>query len=243
MLRTRLAIAVAVSAMVIMSAPFVRDIRDFIKTTFPGHYVTVVVAVVALAVTAAIVAAIARIRDRRAARYGAIAAALALAVSHAWWNAQGNLEVDAVERFHFVEYGLVTFLYYRAFRALGDVSGLGISVLAGLIVGTCEEWLQWFIPGRIGDMRDVFLNGAAIVSGLLFSIGVDPPAGMSFVRRPDRCGALALLQRWRPSCSRSSFPASTSAWKSSTRRPGHFDRATTPLRCSSCRARERTPGG
>ena len=52
-------------------------------------------------------------------------------------------------------------------------------MLAGLIVGTCEEWLQWFIPGRIGDMRDVFLNGAAIVSGLLFSIGVDPPAGMS----------------------------------------------------------------
>ena len=126
-LRTRLAIAVAVSAMVIMSAPFVRDIRDFIKTTFPGHYVTVVVAVVALAVTAAIVAAIARIRDRRAARYGAIAAALALAVSHAWWNAQGNLEVDAVERFHFVEHGLVTFLYYRAFRALGDVSALGHS--------------------------------------------------------------------------------------------------------------------
>lgn len=184
MQRTRLAIAVAVSAMVIMSAPFIRDIRDFIKTTFPGHYVTVVVAAVALAVTAAIVAAIVRIRDRRAARYGAIAAAFALAVSYAWWNAQGNLEVDAVERFHFVEYGLVTFLYYRAFRAPGDGSALVLPVLAGLIVGTCEEWLQWFIPGRIGDMRDVFLNGAAIVSGLLFSIGVDPPDGMSFARRP-----------------------------------------------------------
>jgi hypothetical protein len=170
--------------MVIMSSPFIRDIRDFIKTTFPGHYVTVMVAAVSLAVAAAVMAAIVRIRDRRAARYGAIIGTFVVAVSYALWNAQGNLEVDAVERFHFVEYGLVTFLYYRAWRPLGDPSVLVLPVLAALIVGTCEEWLQWFIPGRIGDMRDVFLNAAAIVSGLLFSIGVDPPDGMSFERRP-----------------------------------------------------------
>jgi len=182
-MRSRLLVAVAASAAVIMSAPFIRDIRDFIKSTFPGHYVTVVVVAVSLAIAAALVAAAVRIRDRRAARYGAIAAAFVLATSYALWNAQGNLEVDAVERFHFVEYGLITFLYYRAFRPLGDVSILVLPIFAGLIVGTCEEWLQWFIPGRIGDMRDVFLNGAAIVSGMLFSIGVDPPDGMSFARR------------------------------------------------------------
>lgn len=182
--------AVAASAMVVLSAPFIRDIRDFIKTTFPGDYVTIVVVAVAVAVMAAVAAAIVRIRDRRAARYGALAAALTLAVSYALWNAQGNLEVDAVERFHFVEYGFLTFLYYRAFRPLGDLSVLVLPILAGLIVGTCEEWLQWFIPGRIGDMRDVFLNAAAIVSGLLFSIGLDPPDGLSFAVRP---GALRRI--------------------------------------------------
>ena len=182
--------------MVIMSAPFIRDIRDFIKTTFPGHYVTVVVSAVAIAVVTAVAAAIVGIRDRRGPRYGALAAAFAVAVSYALWNAQGNLEVDAVERFHFVEYGLVTFLYYRAFRPLGDISVLVLPVLAGLIVGTGEEWLQWFIPGRIGDMRDVFLNAAAIVSGLLFSIGIDPPHRMSLSRRPGslrRIGVAAAI--------------------------------------------------
>ena len=83
MQRTRLAIAVVVSTMVILSAPFIRDIRDFIKTTFPGHYVTVVVAAVAIAVAAAVVAAVVRIRERRGARFGALAAAFLLAGSYA----------------------------------------------------------------------------------------------------------------------------------------------------------------
>ena len=48
--------------------------------------------------------------------------------------------------------------------------------MAGIIVGTAEEWLQWFIPNRVGELRDIFLNLAAIVCGLLFSAGVDPPA-------------------------------------------------------------------
>jgi hypothetical protein len=193
---SRFLVALAASASVILSAPFIRTIRDWIKTTFPGHYVTVVVVVVGFAVAAALAIALVRIRDRRASRYGAIAAALVLATTYALWNAQGNVEVDAVERFHFVEYGLVTFLFYRAFRPLGDVSVLVLPVFAGLLVGTCEEWLQWFIPGRVGDMRDVFLNGAAIVSGLLFSIGVEPLPDLSSARRPGsltRIGLAAAL--------------------------------------------------
>jgi uncharacterized membrane protein YkvI len=157
----RFLLAVLVSAAVILSAPFIRDIRDWIRTNFPGQFVTFVAAAVGLAIAAAVIVALVRIRDRRMARYGAIAAALVLGAAYSLWNAQGIAEVDAVERFHFVEYGLITFLFYRAWRPLGDASLFVLPVLVGLIVGTLEEWLQWFIPGRIGDMRDVFLNGAA----------------------------------------------------------------------------------
>ena len=59
-----------------------------------------------------------------------------------------------------------------------------LPMLAGIAVGTLEEWLQWFIPGRVGDMRDVFLNIVAIVCGLLFSVGVDPPDAGAFRLRP-----------------------------------------------------------
>jgi VanZ family protein len=183
-LSLRFLLAVAVSIAVILSAPFIRDIRDWIRGTFPGQYATVVGTAVALAIGAAIVVALVRIRDRRALRYGAIAAALAFGTLYALWNAQGIAEVDAVERVHFVEYGAIALLFYRVWRPRGDASMFVLPMLAGIAVGTLEEWLQWFIPGRVGDMRDVFLNMAAIVCGLLFSVGVDPPDARPLTLRP-----------------------------------------------------------
>ena len=171
----RLILAVVVSIGVILSSPFIRDIRDWIRATFPGRYATVVATAVALTIGAALVVAVVRIRDRRMLRYGAIVAALGLGTVYSLWNAQGIPEVDAVERVHFVEYGLITLLFYRVWRPRGDASMFVLPLLAGIAVGTLEEWLQWFIPGRVGDMRDVFLNVTAIVCGLLFSVGVDPP--------------------------------------------------------------------
>jgi hypothetical protein len=195
-LNARLLLAIAASAAVILSAPFIRDIRDWIRAQFPGQFVTVVAGAVGLTIAAAVVVALARIRDRRWLRYGAIAGSLLIGTAYALWNAQGIPEVDAVERFHFVEYGLVTLLFYRAARPLGDASVFVLPVLAGLLVGTFEEWLQWFIPGRVGDMRDVFLNGAAIVCGILFSIGVDPPERLAAGLRSGslrRIGVIAAL--------------------------------------------------
>ena len=171
----RFLLAVDVSALVFLSSPFIRDVRDWIRATFPGQYATIVGTAVAVTIGLALLAAGARIRDRRLLRYASIAAALGLGTAYALWNAQGIAEVDAVERVHFVEYGLITFLFYRVWRPRDDASMLVLPLVAGLAVGTLEEWLQWFIPGRVGDMRDVFLNIVAIICGLLFSYGVDPP--------------------------------------------------------------------
>jgi len=192
-LSLRFLLAAAVSVAVILSSPFIRDIRDWIRATFPGQYATVVATAVALAIGGALVVALVRIRDRRALRYGAIVAALILGTGYALWNAQGIPEVDAVERVHFVEYGLITLLFYRVWRPRGDASMFVLPVLAGIAVGTLEEWLQWFIPGRVGDMRDVFLNGAAIVCGLLFSVGVDPPDSGAFELRPGSLRRIGIV--------------------------------------------------
>lgn len=186
----RLLLALVVSAAVIASSPFIRDIRDFIRASFPGQYATIVGAAVAVAIGMALLVAGARIRDRRLLRYASIAAALALGTAYAIWNAQGIAEVDAVERVHFVEYGIVTFLFYRVWQPRGDATMLVLPLIAGLAVGTLEEWLQWFIPGRVGDMRDVFLNVVAIICGLFFSYGVDPPAKHPFRLPP---GALRRI--------------------------------------------------
>lgn len=178
-------VAWVVSAALVLSAPFVGRIRAQIRTAFPGQFVAVVGGAIALAIAAALVFALFRIRERRAVRYALLAVALAFGAAYSYAMRTGTPEVDAVEHFHFVSYGLVTLLFYRAWRPLGDGAVLVLPVLCALIAGAFDEWFQWFIPNRIGELRDVFLNLAAIVTGLLFSLGLDPPPRFTIAAGPE----------------------------------------------------------
>jgi hypothetical protein len=73
--------------------------------------VAVVGVMIAAAVATAIVTALFRIKSRRGARYGALAAALAIGIGYSLASRSGFAEVDVVERFHFVEYGVITMLF------------------------------------------------------------------------------------------------------------------------------------
>ena len=192
----RFVIAAAVSAALILAAPFIGEIRRAVQLRFPGQFVRILAAVVVLAVGVAILTALARIRDRRRSRYLLLALSLIVAVGYAYLTRSPDPQVNAVERFHFVEYGLVTFLFYRAWRPAGDVSAIVLPMLAGILVGSLEEWFQWFIPARVGDVRDVFLNGVAIGCGLAFSVAVEPLERFSLTLTPAgrrRIGAFAAV--------------------------------------------------
>jgi VanZ family protein len=170
-----------------------------LRSTFPTHFVALVGGMVATAVIVAIVTALLRIDTRKAARYGALAAALAIGVGYSVASRTGTADTDAVERFHFVEYGVITILFYRAWRARGDASAFVLPVLAALVVSSCDEWLQWFVPVRVGELHDVLLNLVAICCGLLVGAAVEPPAQFSTRLRPKSvaaicvAGAVALL--------------------------------------------------
>ena len=100
--------------------------------------------------------------------------------------------MNAVERVHFVEYGLIAFLFYRAAAGeatAGDPSIVDPAAAGRFMVGTLDEWLQWFIPVRVGEAHDVFLNLAAIVCGLMFALALQPPP--SFTMR------ICARSRWR----------------------------------------------
>jgi len=69
------------------------------------------------------------------------------------------------EAIHFLEYGLLGFLLFRALRHhIHDKSIYLTAFLIGGLVGIFDEVLQWMIPQRIWDMRDIGLN--ALSSGL-----------------------------------------------------------------------------
>ena len=177
----RLALALSVSAAVVLTSPFVAELRDALRRAAGTSYGTVLNLLVLGAVGVAVAAAAFRIRNRRTGRYAAIVAACAAGVAYVWVNA-----LPGIERFHFVEYGIVTVLFYRAVQPYvvprtggmtADPSLLIVPALAALIVATADEWVQWLVPRRYGEVRDLVLNAAAIGCGLLFGLGWDPPSG------------------------------------------------------------------
>lgn len=187
-------LAVLVSIALVLSAPFIGYVRSWIRTQFPGQFVRIVGGAIAAIAVALVAVALARIRSQRALRYGALGISMACAAWYSLATATGIPEVDVVQRFHFVEYGVIAFLFYRAWRPLEDPAIVVLPFVAGLIVGTADEWLQWFIPNRVGEMADIFLNGVAIACGLVFSLGALPPSSFAWRWRPGsrpRLGNLA----------------------------------------------------
>jgi len=75
-----------------------------------------------------------------------------------------------VEAIHFLEYGLLGFFLFRAFRfTIKDKSIYLSAFLFGSFVGILDEILQWMVPLRYWDIRDVGLN---CLSAALFQIAL-----------------------------------------------------------------------
>lgn len=73
-----------------------------------------------------------------------------------------------VEAAHFLEYGLLGFFLFKALsHHVRDKSIYFTATLFALLVGTFDEIIQWIIPLRYWDFRDVGFNA---LSGALFQL-------------------------------------------------------------------------
>ena len=70
-----------------------------------------------------------------------------------------------VERIHFIEYAVLGLLISREVnvRTLQGIIYTGCLIS---LIGAVDEIIQWFLPNRVGDMRDVFMNSVGGLSGL-----------------------------------------------------------------------------
>jgi len=190
--------AVVCAAAVIGSSPYIGDIRSAILAAFPTQFRLIIGGAIATAVIAALVYALGSIRDRRAWRYTGLGVAIGGAVLYASLVATGNLLVDVVEHVHFVEYGVIAWLFYRAWLPLDDGTAIIWALLAGTLAGIVDESVQAYIPGRVGEAHDIFLNLVSVTCGLCFAASVDPPARFSIplvrrVLRPIAYGVSVVL--------------------------------------------------
>jgi hypothetical protein len=67
------------------------------------------------------------------------------------------------EAIHFLEYGLLGFLLYHALKNHIQDSGVYfVAFLIGAVVGIVDESLQWIIPRRVWDFRDLGINALSV---------------------------------------------------------------------------------
>jgi len=117
----------------------------------------------------------------------------AIAAVYGW-----HLRQAPEEALHFAEYGVLGLLLQRALRhGLPDAGSFAAALLAGTLFGVLDEFVQWLMPGRFWDLRDVFVNALASLLALIaLAGGLRPP---EILRRPAAgsvraaCGLTAAL--------------------------------------------------
>lgn len=191
--RRRLVLPILLSGVVLAIGPFLGVLRDWLLLLFPRALLTGLGGAFALALLGALGLALARIRDRRLTRFGGVVLSMLMVGVQLGVFGTGNSEVDVVERFHIVEYGMLAVLFQRALGALGG-GGVALALVATALVGVADEWIQALVSTRVGDVRDVGLNCAAALAGTVFAMSVFP-SGRRLASGWDRVviGRLALL--------------------------------------------------
>lgn len=73
----------------------------------------------------------------------------------------------SIERIHFIEYGLLSIFVFKALRH--SIQNKRIYAWAALIAfafGCIDEGIQYFLPNRFFDVKDIAVNAVAILFGL-----------------------------------------------------------------------------
>ncbi|MBM3284337.1 MAG: hypothetical protein FJY81_00525 [Candidatus Aminicenantes bacterium] len=151
---------------IFLVVPLARTIQSFVSTHWGrslfGYAVLVTVGAVFLAVVSILFF---RLRIRSPARLLWLAAVAGLYVYF-------TLRLWRVpeEAVHFLEYGLLGFLLFRALSlSIRDKSIYIAALLIGSLVGIFDEIFQWIVPGRYWDFRDVGLN---VLAAGLFQVAL-----------------------------------------------------------------------
>lgn len=191
--RLRLGLAVAAAAVIVAGSPVVNTLRQALLVGWPAAYMPVLAGIVALGGLLLVLFAFRAMRDRSQPRLIALATAVALAVGSGAALRTGVANVDVVEAFHFVEYSALTLLFASALARPAAQWAWLWAAYATVSAGTVDEWVQWFVPGRTGEIRDVAINGIAVACGLLLARALNLGVGPVRRHRPLQMAAGAAV--------------------------------------------------
>ena len=153
------AYVVAWSLTVFATIPFARTIQ---RLTY--HYLdrTVFTIVVVAAVVLSLAAAVGYLRRSLGTRHGSyiwLTAVAAIITGYSF-----ALRNNPEEAVHFIEFGILSLLIYRALcHTMKDPEIYLAAAVIGALIGMIDEAIQWLTPGRVWDLRDIWINFFLVV--------------------------------------------------------------------------------
>lgn len=170
-----------VSWVILVTLPLMRPLQQLLKALVgDGMYIPIYAAFLCIAVFLAV----RWNRRRKAGEWREWASFIVVLSIYVW--AIKSYEIKA-ERFHFLEYGILAVLTWYALAGTAQSRGevvpkeltasnagrVGLQVpvyLYALVwvtfIGVMDEMIQGFLPARVGELRDVYLNILAGALGL-----------------------------------------------------------------------------
>ena len=177
------------SLIIFITIPFARDIQKFVTQNWGREWFTYVV--ISGVVISLITGTFHIIRHRPSSRVGYLWLLVVSAIFIGYTIDLGKRSPE--EAFHFIQYGVLGLLVYRALtHKLQDSSVYFVAAIFCAMIGILDEFIQWITPRRYWGLQDIWLNflGASLVQ-IAIAMGVKP----KLIRnRPSRANLRFLLR-------------------------------------------------
>ncbi len=172
---------------IFFTIPFARAVQNYVSDSFGRDFFLYIVGAVA---AAAAYKAFVTVRKRQ---LGIDAYAWLVVVGSAFAIYTYNLRRNPEEAVHFIEYGILSLLIYRAL--VHRVHDYSIFLTATIVVGSIgviDEWIQWLTPSRVWDLRDIQIN---LVAGGLTQLAILAGLRPTIVKAVPDFASLGILFR------------------------------------------------
>ena len=146
------------SLVIFATIPLARSMQEFVREHWGKEIFSYIVfAVVILAVIASLIY-LRRLRVASRSRYIWLAVISTIFIGY-----KLRLSRNPEEALHFVEYGVLGLLVYRALtHKVRNKSIYFMAAVIGVMVGMMDEAIQWATPKRYWGLDDIWLNFIAI---------------------------------------------------------------------------------
>ena len=153
-------------AAILFTVPFARSMQKLVYSTVGKEFFTYTVFFsVCVCLAAALYSLLFKYRAKNVSQYIWLFLCAGVYIYYA-----ATLRKYPEEAIHFIEYGLLAYLLFRALSVrIRDVTVYMTALVLVAVVGAFDEFIQWLTPRRVWDYRDVAFNS---IAGLVLLVAI-----------------------------------------------------------------------